>query len=548
MVPPPRGSSRAYWEVAPTRPARSDEDELPVAAACRSGDRTETGPAMGSLTTDLTDEVLASGAWSSLWADRRRGGAVLVAIASLAALSSAWLTPRGPLTGTEAVVTMVLALAVGVLAGVATGSRWSLLASPVVFAVVFEVARVGTAGPTVDGVSLTMLGAVAFVVGRGVHGVLVLVPMALGAGYGVWLAHRLGHPSAPRPGGAGRLVTGLVTVAMLVLAAGLVRPATTAPILGADGQPLPGSIAEFATVEIGGVDQVLLLRGASTANPVLLHLAGGPGGTDLGAMRADAGLEEHFVVVTWDQRGAGRSYATSIDPVEELTLAQAVSDTLEVTDHLRDRFGQDRIYLTANSWGTIPSVLAVQQHPERYHAYVATGQMVNNAHTDRVFWEDALAWAERTGQEGLADRIRAAGPPPYDDLLLYQHTVSYEHQWNAYPGVGELYEMPANVMVPEFSLLERVNAVRGLFDVNWFVYPQLQTYDFRRDVPRLEVPVTLVLGRHEARGRAEPATQWFDQLQAPAKELNIFDRSGHRPSFEQPDDFVRVMREVVAAT
>ena len=190
----------------------------------------------------------------------------------------------------------------------------------------------------------------------------------------------------------------------------------------------------------------------------------------------------------------------------------------------------------------------MQQHPERYHAYVGTGQMVNNAETDRMFWEDALAWAERTRQQGLAGRIRAAGPPPYDDPLLYQHTVSHEHRWNAYPGVGQLYEMPANVMVPEFSLMERVNAVRGLFDVNWFVYPQLQTYDFRRDVPTLEIPVTLVLGRHEARGRAEPAIQWFDQLEAPAKELIIFDRSGHRPSFEQPDDVVRVMREVVAAT
>jgi proline iminopeptidase len=386
------------------------------------------------------------------------------------------------------------------------------------------------------------------VVGRVVHGILVLLPMALGAGYGVWLAQRLGHPSASRPGLLGRVVTAVVTVAMVALTVVVARPASTAPILGADGQPRPGSIAELATVEIGGVDQVLMLRGVSVDNPVLLHLSGGPGGTDIGAMRADTGLEEHFVVATWDQRGTGKSYATSIDPVADLTLEQAVADTLAVTDHLRERFGQDRIYLTANSWGTIPSVLAVQQHPERFHAYVGTGQMVDNAETDRMFWEDALAWAERTGQDDLAGRIRAAGQPPYSDLLQYQHTVSYEHQWNAYPGVDALYEMPANVMVPEFSLMERVNAVRGMFDVNWFVYPQLQDHDFRLDVPRLEVPVTLVLGRHETRGRAVLATEWFEQLEAPAKELVIFEDSGHRPSFEQPVDFVRLMRDVVSAT
>jgi proline iminopeptidase len=503
---------------------------------------------MRSATTDPAVAVRPPTTQPAVWVDRRRGQAVLVAVATVAALGSAWLTPRGPLTGTEALVSTVLALGLGSLAGVATGSRWSMLATPGVFALVFEVARVGTAGPTVDGVSLTTLGVVAFVIGRGVHGLLVLLPMALGAGYGVWLAHRLGHPSAPAPGIPGRVAVALLTVAVFVLAAAVARPAATAPIVGDDGQPRPGSIAEFATVEIGGVDQSLLIRGVSTENPVLLHLAGGPGGTDTGAMRADTGLEEDFVVVTWDQRGTGKSYATSLDPVGDLTLEQAVADTLAVTDHLRGRFGQDRIYLTANSWGTIPSVLAVQQHPERFHAYVGTGQMVNNAATDRMFWEDALAWAERTGQDRLAGRIRAAGPPPYEDLLQYQHTVSYEHQWNDYPGVGELYEMPANVMVPEFSLMERVNAVRGMFDVNWFVYPQLQTHDFRRDVPRLDVPVTLVLGRHEARGRAVLATEWFEQLEAPAKELVVFEDSGHRPSFEQPADFVRVMRDVVATS
>ena len=212
---------------------------------------------MGSHTIDVRVEVLASRPWVDLWADPRRAFAVLFAIAIVAALSSAWLTPRGPLTGTEALLSMLLAVGVGALAGVTTGSRWSLLALPTIFAVVFEVARAATAGPTVDGVSLTMLGVFAFVVGRGVHGLLVLVPMALGAGYGVWLAHRLGHPSAPRPGSVGRMMTGLVTVTILVLAAGLVRPATTAPILGADGLPRPGSIAEFAAVEVGGVDHPL---------------------------------------------------------------------------------------------------------------------------------------------------------------------------------------------------------------------------------------------------------------------------------------------------
>ena len=38
-----------------------------------------------------------------------------------------------------------------------------------------------------------------------------------------------------------------------------------------------------------------------------------------------------------------------------------------------------------NSWGTILGVLAVQQQPELFHAFVGTGQMVSTAATDRMF-------------------------------------------------------------------------------------------------------------------------------------------------------------------
>lgn len=133
-------------------------------------------------------------------------------------------------------------------------------------------------------------------------------------------------------------------------------------------------------------------------------------GIDGFTVGADATLEQDFVVVTWEQRGAGKSYS-ALDPVETLTLEQTVADTIEVSNYLRDRFDEDKIYLVGNSWGTIPGVLAVQQHPELFHAYVGTGQMVSPQNTDIMFYEDTLAWAKQTGNDALATTLRQNGPP-----------------------------------------------------------------------------------------------------------------------------------------
>jgi pimeloyl-ACP methyl ester carboxylesterase len=469
------------------------------------------------------------------------------ALVTAAAVVSAWLAPRGPITGAEALASLGLALVIGVGAGLATGTRWSILLSAAVIIIVFELARLGVNGPTVDGIHPDSLyGLMALVLGRGVHGLLVLAPMILGTLYGVELAARLGKGSAPM-GPVGWLVTALLTTGLLALAVVVARPGTTAPIVGSDGEPVSGSIAELTTVRIGGHDQALMIRGRSIENPVLLHLAGGPGGTDIGAMRADAALEQDFVVVTWDQRGTGKSYS-ALDPTETLTPEQMVADTVELTTYLQDRFDENKIYLTGNSWGATLGVLAVQQRPELYHAFVGTGQMVSQRATDVMFWEDTLAWAERTGDADLAATLRKNGPPPYADLFKYELALSHEHDWNPYPEFDGRTEMDSTLFVPENTLMDQLHGFAAFLDTFSVLYPQLQEIDFRADVPSLDVPVYMVIGRYEARGRAVLADEWFDLLEAPSKERVVFEHSGHRPSFEEPAVFASLMTRVRGET
>lgn len=479
------------------------------------------------------------------WPHRRNGALVTAVLVVGSGVIAAELVPRGPVTATQAVVTMGVLLLVGVGAGLATGSRWSLLAAPLLFAVAFEVARLGIVGPTVEAPRLTSLyGAIAFVLGRGMAAVLMLLPLLVGAMIGVDLASRLAHPSARRLDRAGWVGVTVGLVALLTQAFFIARPATTAPIPGADGQELAGSVSELVAVPAGGHEQSMMIRGRDTSNPVLLFLAGGPGGTELGAMRRDTALEQDFVVVTWDQRGSGRSYS-ALDPTSTLTLEGMVADTVEVTEYLLERFDEDRVYLVGQSWGSTLGVLAAQERPDLFHAFVGVGQMVSQQETDMMFWEDTLAWADENGDSGLADTLRGNGPPPYDDLYAYEPVVSTEHSWNAYPGLDLSHEMPGTLFVPEYAFLDRINAFRGFFDTNATLYPQLQGIDFRDDVPTLEVPFVMVIGEHEARGRAVLADEWFESVEAPAKERVVFEGSGHRPNFDDPARFAELMTDVV---
>ena len=111
-------------------------------------------------------------------------GLALLAAAGLG-LVAGWWTPRGPLSAFEGLSAIGLGLLVGYAVGFLLHTRWAMLVAPVTFALCFELARLGASGPTVDGIHWgSTYGIMAFVVGRGVHGLLALLPMLLGAALG----------------------------------------------------------------------------------------------------------------------------------------------------------------------------------------------------------------------------------------------------------------------------------------------------------------------------------------------------------------------------
>ena len=207
------------------------------------------------------------------------------------------------------------------------------------------------------------------------------------------------------------LVIILILLAIFVGTVLLLTYPRTPAITDSQGKKIQGSITKLEKVKIGGVDQWILMRGINTANPILLFLHGGPGFSEMGLFRHfNAELEKHFVVVNWDQRGAGKSYSSKIAN-SRLTIEQFVSDAHEVVEYLKSKFEKDKIYLVGHSWGSLLGMLIISRYPESFYAYVGIGQCSNMPEGERVSYEYTLEMAKKRNNQKAVKELEDIGFP-----------------------------------------------------------------------------------------------------------------------------------------
>ena len=98
---------------------------------------------------------------------------------------------------------------------------------------------------------------------------------------------------------------------------------------------------------------------------------------------------------------------------------------------------------------------------------------------------------------------------------------------------------------PEYGWLDRIYYLLGLVKTFNVVYPQLQDMDFRIDATRLDLPVYLILGRHDMNNPYQIPEEYFNLLQTPLKQLTFFEESGHGMIWEEADLFHTLLVETV---
>lgn len=315
----------------------------------------------------------------------------------------------------------------------------------------------------------------------------------------------------------------------------------------------PIHLNTLTRIPLGGIEQAIFVQGTKESNPVLLFLHGGPGVPIIPFVHdvdVHAKLKQHFVMVYWDQRGAGYSYHADI-PVESMNIAQFLADTYELVEILRTRFHTSKIYLVGHSWGSLLGVLTIARHPELFHAYVGIGQAVDLKENEQASYQFATDTAMKTDNRTALQQLTKIGPPPYQSYK----EVLMERKWvqrlgggkrtPTYPTslLGSVGNTDSSTMIP-FS--DALDWLHGPYFSLKHLWQELQSVNLFRQAPSLEVPVYFLAGRHDYYAPSFIVQRYYHELSAPkGKTLVWFEHSAHAPPAEEPDKFYDILVNTV---
>ena len=317
--------------------------------------------------------------------------------------------------------------------------------------------------------------------------------------------------------------------------------AYTTPIKGVN------SISLLEKVSIGGTNQWITVRGEDRRNPILLYLHGGPGHAEMGSNPRFKELEKRYVVVNWDQRGSGKSFSPNLSK-ETLNVDQFLSDTHEMVEMLKKRFGRERIYLVGHSWGSLLGMIEISRHPESFYAYVGVGQFVDVTQGDRMGYDYTLNKAREVGNVAAIKELEGIGPPPYDSFDTF---LAYRKWLIAMGGVFYSPTYIQDVMIPdirnasEYTEAEKENHEMGEGLLTSTVIPELPEYNLLNQIHEVKVPVYFVAGKADYNTPLKLVEKLNEQLVAPHKELFLFEKSGHAPNYEEEQKFAQIMNQYV---
>ncbi len=323
----------------------------------------------------------------------------------------------------------------------------------------------------------------------------------------------------------------------------------TEPIKDADSNIRPGSIAELEKVKLGGMEQWILMRGEDKDNPALIWLHGGPGSTQMPlAHHLDNELEEEFVVVHWDQRGAGKSNPRGFEE-NTMSFEQFKADGLELIEYVLERLDKEKVYLLGHSWGTCLGIELAASHPEHLHAYIGVSQVVNDRRAVQIAYEWLIETASEKEDRDRIEFLEDLGEPPYDHSE-YRQLARLVREYGGNFDL-ELWRIALIALrAPEYRVIDYFRLLGGMNRGGAPLHDDegMLHFNYLETVPVLEVPAFFLVGAKDYNTPSELVEEYYEKIEAPRKDLIIFEDSAHTPFLKETGLFNQTLIEIKEKT
>ncbi|NLN18839.1 MAG: alpha/beta hydrolase [Firmicutes bacterium] len=265
---------------------------------------------------------------------------------------------------------------------------------------------------------------------------------------------------------------------------------------------------------------------------VVLH--GGWGGEHSYLLDAFEGVEEHFVLVFYDQRGSLRSPC----PSELISVDKHVQDL----ECLREQLGVDRLNIVAHSMGTILAMMYLDRYPERVKGLVFISPSAPRSPFEK--WELELLERHEQAKQAFFERqeidleIKRQGlDREWDELSDKEKT----NAWRIRFAGSNLYHVEHWPQLKGGQIFFSQEAAEAA------LRSMPRQYDFTSALARHPWPIHIIEGDHDfGPVYVEYTRQWVSKIGN--ARLTVIRNAGHNPWIDSPDEFTTALIEALLNT
>jgi pimeloyl-ACP methyl ester carboxylesterase len=320
--------------------------------------------------------------------------------------------------------------------------------------------------------------------------------------------------------------------------------------VSASGQSSNARIEQTSFVPLGGLQQWISIRSEDRSNPVLLVVHGGPGEPQWPAAEIYKPWEKEFIVVQWDQRGAGHTYGRYGISTPDVTLDRISKDGVELAEYLCHELGKKKIIVVGHSWGSLVATHMVQMRPDLFAAYVGTGQAASWNAMINIHYDLLLAKARRDGDQTTVKELEAIGRPgpTNGDHWSFLGKYNFRSLWSPsdQEWLRHLRSHSAELKAREPEQFK--NLEDGMQFTGEHVVPDQIATDLPKTACDIHTAYFLIQGRDDVITPTQAAVDYFKSIKAPKKELILIPNAGHFAFMTASDKFLQELVSKVRPT